>query len=110
MLQVGFIAQALAQQGGALDSGGKAGLLWADRRGAERADFRPPPVLFMGAWPTAWSQRRIALELDLNQEAVARYLCSVDSKTAIPTLGSEPTPSGKTNHFVPGSPLGRSSR
>jgi hypothetical protein len=45
ILEVGFVAQALPQEDRALSGGGKAGLLRADGRGAEDADFKPPPIL-----------------------------------------------------------------
>src|SRR2546425_1050970 len=45
ILDVGFVAQALAQDDRALSCGWKAGLLRADGRGAEGANFSPTPIL-----------------------------------------------------------------
>jgi len=44
ILEVGLVAQALPENDRALRGGGKAGLLGADGRGAEGADFSPAPV------------------------------------------------------------------
>ena len=58
VLQIGFVAQALAQQGGALLGGRKAGLLGVDGLSAERAGFPPAPVLFLGARPVGRQRHR----------------------------------------------------
>ena len=51
-----------------------------------------------------WSQRRIAAELEINRETVARYLKQARAapKPAIAPSGSDsPEPAAKTSHCAP---------
>ena len=56
-----------------------------------------------------WSRRRIARELDINRETVARYVRLAESKPAISTPGTEAKPAAKPAISTPGCPAGRQS-
>jgi transposase len=48
-----------------------------------------------------WSHRRIARELGVHRETVARYARQRDSKPSISTAGSDPPPCGRKSHCDP---------